>query len=342
MAALSPGSAVFELTMRKIFITKITAAGTAIALALSLTACGSTDRAKQTELKEAGITAMKAGDYAGAAASFKEALGQSKYTVGPEERDICFYLATADYLGGSQAEALTTLDSLTGLDEKDAEAWFLRGSMYLLEGEQEKALSDYDSAIAADPTDYDCYIAIYRNLMAQGLSDKGTEYLNKALGAGSDSGNDYFYRGKVYELLGQTPAAESAYRNAAKKGIDEAKLSLARLTAADGKTDDAVAAAESYQEEKKTLTGEECLLIARVYEAVSSYDKAKDAILAGLAIPDIASGDMRDLKRELIAVYEKLLDFDSACAAAEDYVANFPGDAEVVRELTFLSTRKSN
>ncbi len=311
-------------------------------MALTLTSCGSTDRAKQDELKEAGITAMKAGDYTGAAASFKEALGQSKYTVGAEERDICFYLATADYLSGKQAEALSTLDSLTGLDEKDAEAYFLRGSMYLLEGEQEKALSDYDSAIAADPTDYDCYIAIYRNLAAKGLADQAAGYLNKALGAGSDTGNDYFYRGKVYELLGQTPAAESAYQNAADKGIDEAKLSLARLTAADGKTDDAVSAVGSYQEEKKDLTGGEYLLIARVYEAVSSYDKALEAVNAGLAASDLTSGDKRALKRELIAINEKLLDFDSACAAAEDYVADFPGDAEVVRELTFLSTRKSN
>lgn len=327
--------------MKKLRLTKIFTPAAVLVLALTLTSCGSTDRAKQTELKEAGITAMKAGDYDGAASSFKEALGQSKYTVGEEERDICFYLATADYLAGNQAEALSTLDSLTGLDEKDAEAYFLRGSMYLLEGEQEKALADYDSAIAADPSDYDCYIAIYRNLTAHGLADKGTEYLNKALGAGSDSGNDYFYRGKVYELLGQTPAAESAYQNAADRGIDAAKLSLARLTARDGKTDDAVAAVEAYQEEKKDLTGAEYLLIARVYESVSSYDKAEEAVTAGLALEDIDSGDKRDLMRELIAIDEQLLDFDSACADAEAYVADYPGDAEVVRELTFLSTRKS-
>ena len=238
----------------------------------------------------------------------EEFLGSFSYSIRYEQfdhiglpgtRSRLFDLATADYLAGNQAEALTTLDSLTGLDEKDAEAYFLRGSMYLLEGEQEKALADYDSAIAADPSAYDCYIAIYRNLTAHGLADKGTEYLNKALGAGSDSGNDYFYRGKVYELLGQTPAAESAYQNAADRGIDAAKLSLARLTARDGKTDDAVAAVEAYQEEKKDLTGAEYLLIARVYESVSSYDKAKEAVTAGLALEDIDSGDKRDLMREL-------------------------------------------
>ncbi len=102
-----------------------------------------------------------------------------------------------------------------------------------------------------------------------------------------------------------------------------------------------MAAVEAYQEEKKDLTGAEYLLIARVYESVSSYDKAKEAVTAGLALEDIDSGDKRDLMRELIAIDEQLLDFDSACAAAEAYVADYPGDAEVVRELTFLSTRKS-
>lgn len=314
-------------------------AATVFSLAL-LTACGNSRVAEQEDLKAKGIASMQAGDYSAAAASFKEALSKSRYSVGDEEIDLTFYLATADYLAGDKADAIASLDALTDLETNNANACFLRGSMYLLEGENEKAISDYDAAIAADPTDYDCYIAIYENLAARGQTDKANEYLNKALGAGKDSAKDFLNRGRIYELQGQRAAAESAYKSAADKGEGIAALYSALLTAEDGNTEDAVNDVSAYMKEKKKLTPGENLLIAQIYGADGQYDAAASAVQAGLNDAGASEDEKQDLLRETIVLYEKQLDFNAAYAAANDYIAAYPGDAAVARELTFLSTRK--
>lgn len=317
------------------------AAAAVLFAAVLLTSCGSRTLEEQEKLKSAGIASLQTGDYESAAASFKEALGKSRYSVGAEERDLAFYLATADYLSGNDADALAALDALTELNAGDAQAYFLRGSLYLLEGENEKALSDYDAAIEAYPADYECYIAVYENLAARGQTDKAEEYLNKALGAGKDSAEDFLWRGKIYELQGQREAAESAYKKAADKGADIAALYGAQLLAEDGKTEDAEKNVSAYTKKKKAFSAEEYLLLATIHRTCEKYEDASKVIDAGLKADD-ADGDSRqNLMKEKILLAEAQLDFDAAYAAANDYIAAYPGDAAVMRELTFLSTRKS-
>lgn len=308
-----------------------------IALCL-LTSCSDSRQAEQEKRKADGIALLQAGSYAEASSAFRKALGKSRYRVGAVERDLVFYLATAEYLNGEKADALASLDALTGLDENDAEAYYLRGSLYLLEGETEKGLADYDTAVAAAPEDYECYIAIYNNLSALGQAEKANEYINKALGVGNNSARDYLYRGKIYELTGQREAAESAYKKASAKGENIAALYSALLTAEDGRADEALGGVSAYTKEHKELSAEENLLLAKIYGAAGQYDAALSSVEAGLS--GAASGEKQALLKEKIILCEKKTDFNAAYAAANDYISAYPGDAAVLRELTFLATRK--
>ena len=308
-------------------------------LALLLTACGSKATTKQDDLKKAGIASIKAGDYKEAEESFEKALAEAGYRVTEDEEDISYYLATAQYLAGDHAEAIETLSDIVNLGRDDGKGAYLRGSIYLLEGEEKQALSDYDAAIAADEKNYDRYIAIYENLAAGGNKAAGEEYLNRGLALGGNKGSDYLFRGRIYSLLGNRTAAAKAFQKAADKGEETALLHQALLSAEDGDTEAAEKSVSAFLKEEEKPDASACLLLAEVSSALQDHEKASSYIEQGLKEEDIAAADKRGLLKLRIAELEQLSRWGEAKEAAADFLESYPGDAEVTREMTFLSTR---
>ena len=148
--------------MKKSFKYKYLAMAGALAAAAVLAGCG-TDREAQEAYRQLGIRQIQEGDYASAADTLQKALDESKGKIGPEETDICYYKALAQYKNGDTQGAIETYDSLLEYDDENAEAYFLRGSAFLQEGEGKKCISDYNNAVKYAEDDYQMYIEIYEN-----------------------------------------------------------------------------------------------------------------------------------------------------------------------------------
>jgi tetratricopeptide (TPR) repeat protein len=81
--------------------------------------------------RQIGINAMENGDYAGAVDAFNSALGQCIGKITENELDICYYKAAAQYAGGDSAGAVDTYTAIIDYDKKAADAYYLRGCVYL-------------------------------------------------------------------------------------------------------------------------------------------------------------------------------------------------------------------
>ena len=71
--------------------------------------------------------------------------------------------------------------------------------------------------------------------------------------------------------------------------------------------------------------------------AEGNYEEALNHISSGL--PDATTGEMQSLLYNEIVAYEKMLDFSTAKAKAQEYLEMFPDDENISRELVFLNSR---
>ena len=146
-----------------------------------LTGCaGQKERLEKEEAyRTIGIQAMEAGDYEKAMEAFNNALTQVK-GLGANEIDICYYKATAQYGSGDAQGAIATCTALIDYDEKDAKAYFIRGSIYLKEGEGKKGLEDYNKAFQYCKDDLELYVTAYENLTGAGFEHEAQGILEEA------------------------------------------------------------------------------------------------------------------------------------------------------------------
>lgn len=307
---------------------------------LLLAGCGGTaDREEQTKLRNAGIAALSHQDYEGAERDFSDALALANGRVTDAEIDLTYYLAASYFLQDRYEDAEQCYSNLITYDKDNADAFFLRGSVRLDMDEAEKGLSDYRKAVAASKDDYELAIAIYQNLTALGHQKDAEPFLNGALEIDGDDAENFYYRGRIYMLLGQDDLAKTAFIKAMDKGSGEAGIALAQAYLKDGETESAKELISRYTENEKkdaqqsALAGQLLLDLGEYEEALAVYESA-------LADEKIAAGAYRaELLKGQIAALEYNGDFAKAKAAAADYVEEFPADAGMVRELAFLNTR---
>ena len=262
-----------------------------------------TGRQKEKELRAEGIALMESGDYAAAAETFEEALGSSYGLLNDLDLDIAYYRAAALYLTGESGDAILVYDAIIDYDPDGADAYYLRGTIYLEAGNEEKAKNDYVTAVSCDDADYDLFLQIYENLTDAGADEsEAAAYLENALSLGGSSTEDLSAQGYIYYLLGDSGTAQTYLTQAADQG-DEAAL----------------------------------LYLAQIAMDSEDYDTALTYIEQGLAVE---SGDyLQEFTYARIAIYEYSGDFETAREWMEDYIAQYPDDEEAQREWEFLETR---
>lgn len=300
-------------------------------LCLSLSACK-----EESSSKEAGIKALNDGDYETAIKDFDKALSESNFIVTDEEIDISYYKACAEYLSNDKASAEETFTNLIDFDNKNPDAYYLRGCLYLIETELDKAKKDFDKAIELKPDDFKRYLKIYEALSGVSNEAEGEEYLKKAIAINGKSGEDYLNRGKIYSILGQDDVAEQAYTKALNKGVDEANLFLAMLYDSENLPDKANEALDKFIKSGKE-TAETDSEVSAFYIKRGDYKTALSYIEKGLKLNDTVS--TQSLKKNYIILLEYEGDFDSAYKEASEYIKSYPFDTVMTREYTFLSSR---
>lgn len=320
--------------MNKKKLTYITAL-TMLSLTL-MTGCTNERRENQTAYRQIGINAMESGDYAGAVDAFNSALGQCIGKITENELDICYYKAAAQYASGDSEGAVATYTAIIDYDKKAADAYYLRGCVYLKQGNTESAVSDFDAAVQYNSDDYELYVNIYENLLAYDMTEKGEEYLNKAFDIKGNSAEDYAWRGRIYYYLGQYDNAMTELNSALDKESVIANLYIAQVYEAQGDSENAEVYYQNYVN-SGAADSEAMNSLGEIEMAKGNYSGALTYLQQGIAMENVTN--RRELMQNLLICYEYTFDFNSAWNVVQEYVQAYPDDASAQREYIFLKNR---
>lgn len=282
-----------------------------------------------------GIAYMGLTDYGQAAYFFEQALAGSDGLVRNVDFDLNYYLAAAYTKSGRYADAQSVYDAILGLRPEEGDAYFLRGNARMAMGNMEGARMDFDRVIAMAPQDYDRLIEICEVLDYYGYGEEGKAYLTAALEAG-DKQMDKYITGRIYYYLGDYQNAYVALEEAKEKGGMRSYLYLGRAYEATGDYNYAVNVYNSYLT-KNEGSAEMYNQLGLCEMTRGEYRSALNAFQAGMQLKDASM--MQTLSFNEIVAYEYLGDFRQALVLMENYLKNYPDDAQAEREYQFLSTR---
>ena len=217
-----------------------------LAACLLFTGCGAFEDNSELkqQLKQEGMALQAAGDYSGAIAKYGEALKLTRMKVGPEEVDISYYKASAQYHSGDLEGAIETYSALIAL-KGDVNSYLARGMLYVEAKEAEKAEAD----------------------------------LNKAL----KETNDPLIKGIIYNVVDDTEKAKACFEEAKAAGNVDAIFYLAGIYEEAGDANYAMILLEEYIASGKA-SAEGYLTVGRQYFEDGSYAEALNTIQAGIAL----------------------------------------------------------
>lgn len=285
-----------------------------------------------------GIAYIGKGDYEPAIENLKLALKKASGKVTDLEIDTSFYLALAQYKNSDRAGAISTYTNILNFNDKDARAYYLRGTVYLADGDLEKSLADFDKAINTNANDYEMYINIFNNLNNKGYVEQGKGYLTRALEI-KDSKDDELNKGMIYYYLGDTENAMKLLNKSKDSGNKKALLYLGKVYQLIKDNDNAVILYEEYIASAQNTEG-----LGAVYNTIGmckmesgNYQEALTNFSAGIALNEGES--IQELLFNEIVAYEYLSDFTTASQKMQEYTSLYPNDSLAQREYEFLKTR---
>lgn len=322
--------------MKKIYC-KLKCVLLAASMAVLLAGCTNESREEELAYRQAGIDSMEIGDYEAAVAAFEQALGSHVGRITEQELDICYYKAAAQYASGDVEGAMETYNALLDYDGSNADAYYLRGCLYLQQGVSQQALYDYANAVKNSPDDFELYISIYENLTAYQLAAEGEEYLNKAFDIKGGDADSLTWRGKIYYLLGEYDNAVTELKAAIEKGSVTANLYLAQTYEAQGDVTNAEACYQAYVTSDEA-DSQAMNALAEIEMSRGNYAGALDYISQGLGMEDIPN--RRELMQNQIIANEYAGDFAAAWTVVQEYIALYPDDTAIQREYIFLKNRQ--
>ncbi|MCI9231952.1 MAG: tetratricopeptide repeat protein [Lachnospiraceae bacterium] len=282
-----------------------------------------------------GIAYMGLTDYEQAAVCFEEALAGSDGLVQNVDFDLNFYLAAAYTKSQRYGEAEDIYDAVLALRPGAEDAYFLRGNVRLVQGNYEGAKADFDKVISMDPKNYDRLIQIYQVLDYFDHGETGREYLQAALASG-DKDMDKYASGRIHYYLGEYQSAYLDLEEARETGGVESYLYLGKSYEATGDYNYAANVYNSYLE-KNEGNAEIYNQLGLCEMARGEYRNALNAFQAGMQLQNVTM--MQTLSFNEIVAYEHLGDYRQASILMENYLKNYPDDAQAKREYEFLSTR---
>ena len=322
---------------------RVMAAALVIGMGILLTGCGSDKTENALAYRKIGINAMAAGDYEEAVNNFQLALDQSKGQIRNLELDICMQKAEALYLNGQTEDAVAVCNAVLDYDKSYANAYYLRGNLYLQQGDSKQALSDYEQAAKYADADYGLYIQLYENLSRAGMEADGEKYLARALELKGKGRSYLANRGYIYYLMGDYETAKEQLLQAVgieqKEGEDDkAELYLAQTAE---KLGDEQTAEKYYQSYAENHADDSIVLeeLGNMAMGKENYAEACAYYQKGLATANPVNEQL--LRRGEIAALEQMYEFEQAKDKMAQYVLDYPEDEQAAREYLFLKTRTS-
>ncbi|EUB14622.1 tetratricopeptide repeat protein [Shuttleworthella sp. MSX8B] len=310
---------------------RILSAALLLAVFMVVTACSSNQSQEAKEDRTEGIRAMAQGSYGKAQDLFEQALEKSSDPKTSSGLDNYYYKAIAQFNSGDEDGAIATYSELIKADAKNADAYFLRGNVYLSKQDAGSAETDFGQALQIDPNDLSRRICIYESYRKYGQEEKGKDQLQYVL---NHEGEDYLNGAKAKDYLGQTDAAVSDYQAAVRAGKNEAYRPLIALLDRQQKREEADTALEEYRQKK--LSGEDYHNIVGIQLDRAAYEDARSDVDRALELKGLKEGEKRKLLADQVACLEHLRQYDEAKTRAEAYLKLYPTDGQMIRELKLI------
>lgn len=296
--------------------------------------------AKQVEnvlsYRQIGLNQLERGDYRSAVNAFNKALNERVGVVSNLEEDINFYKAYAQIEAGQTQDAIDTYTALIEYNDKNADAYYLRGCAYISTQDTELASADFAQAVKYKKDSGELYAGIYEQLMEAGLLEEASAYLEQGLEMKGDGAAACLSRGRLYLAGGYYDKAVTELEAALEKKDAAANLYLGETYQAQGRYEEAKTYYEAYwkanPQDSKVLY--ELGLLA--FEE-GSYHQAVSYFEQGMSCKNVSN--KRSLWNGRIAALEYTGDFKTAKTEMEAYLAAYPDDAQAQREYIFLKTR---
>lgn len=282
----------------------------------------------------AGVANLRLGNYQEAIENLSNALNCEK--VGKAlEKDILSYRATAYLKQKDYESALADCQTLAEKHKMDADLDFLYGKVTLAMDSYEEASSYFEAAYEMEST-YDMAIRIYAAYLEKDMEADGTRYLEAALSGEAKNAQDHCDRGRAYYYMNDYENAAKELTQAIEGENTEALVLLGMVYMEQGDISSARNMFRQYVEQTEAnAKGYNGLALCDIED--NDHDAALSNINNGLAAAD--AEELQSLLFNEIVVYEKKLDFATACQKAEEYVEMYPEDTTAKKELAFLRTR---
>lgn len=316
---------------------RICSAAAAVVLLLTVCGCGDEKLVENEQAyRQTGLELIDQGDYEGAVAAFNQALQERVGIVSNLEEDINFYKAYAQMEAGKAEDAIATYTAILDYDEKNADAWYLRGCANISAGQAESAAEDFKNAADYNKDNGEMYAGIYEQLVTAGLLDDAAGYLEQGLKIKGDSASACLARGRLYFVSGNYEKAESELNAALDQEAVTANLYLGRVYQAQGRNEDAQSYYEAYLEENPN-DSKVLFELGQIAFEKEDYEQAVSWFEEGMACKNVIN--KRELWSGKIAAMEYMGNFDGAKQEMEVYLESYPNDGAAQRELAFLKTR---
>lgn len=255
--------------------------------------------------------------------------------------DILKYKADALSYLGRYDEAVEIYDDIISRQGYSDDMYLKRGYASTQNGDVENAVADYDSVIEHTKDNFDAYLGAYTLLMNAEEDEKADAYLEAALSVEPDTSEEKLkYAVIQYYFYGITDEAVASLEQLIKENELEAYFYLAKISYAEEDFEQVSSYLNSYvSAENVEYKAEAYEMLGRCAMLRDDFDEALIWFETGIACNDAKWSQI--LRKDQIAVYEYLSDFDTAYTMATQYLADFPDDQKIVRELQFIETRLS-
>ena len=292
-----------------------------------------TDKRVTESYRGQGIVYYEKGDYETALSFFELSLSNMKYKNEEFTEDVLFYEAECLKEMGDTDKAKEIYEQLTE-GSSPAQAYVLLGALCCSDGDETGAEDAFNNAISMEDAGYETYIMIYDALKDVHREADGAEYLEKALDLTPSTEEDYVLLGRICYYLEDYDKARDALSTAIDMGSIDALALQGAICLETGDIPEAKAlyldALNAGADEALCFNG-----LALCMAELGDFADALSYINQGLEAND--SGMRRDLLFNRMVIYEKMNDYTSAKAEAEELLALYPNDEEIKNEYKFLA-----
>lgn len=282
-----------------------------------------------------GIAYMGLYQYENAIESFLKSFSYADGTVNALAFDTNYYLALSYYKLEQYRDAQAVYTAIITADNKQENAYYLRGCTFLKQGNIEAAISDIMTAMSLSDKKVNVLLDAYQEMEENGFKEQGQEFLRTFFTENESSlSNDK--KGMIYYYLEDYANARTYLDGALNTGDAQVSLVLGKTYEKLGTDDYAIVVYQTYLDSNEP----DAAIYDRLGICYMKQKKYSDALQAFQSGIDVGESDyLQSLRFHVIVANEYLGNFAQAKNLMNEYIQLYPHDDVAKRESEFLKTR---